>query len=1097
MTLICCVFALSIFQAMAQDDAIVRGKITAKIDGETLIAVSISEVDKNNRVVNGTVSNYDGDFVLKVKDRNNKLVFSYIGYAKQELKIGNRSVFNVALADDNSLGEVVVTAQKTTNLGGMNVPTREISVAMQRIDAREFEGLQVASVEDALQGRVSGLDIVSNSGEPGAAMSMRIRGATSINGSSQPLIVVNGIPFETNIASDFDFGTAREEQYAELLNVNPDDILDIVVLKDAASTAIWGSKGANGVLQINTKKGAMGKPRVQYSLRITRAYMPDAIPLLNGDQYTMLMKEAYLNQSLNDLNGNIPEYNYQQYAQGDERNAFFWNYNNNTDWFSEVTQVAWKQDHNVSLTGGGERGDYRISFGYLDESGIVIGQGLKRFSNRLDLRYKLSDRVFFSTELAYTYQDNDRIYQDNDKVNYDILDAAMRKMPNVPVYERDKYGNYTDIYFNINRSTSQLDGSQRDMVNPVALVNLARNNEKSYRVIPTFRLQYDILDPAEQMLRFRSSVTMDVNDIHSVRFFPKEATGAMFGDDLINYAYDSENKSSNMILDNNLWWSPKLPEQHSVQAYLSVQTNIGKASGQHSAAYGASSSSIGSTEPGILKDLGSSGNERHSYGIVGTVHYAFLGRYIADFTLRRDESSRFGAAYRVGYFPGVSLKWIISDEAFMKDLKFINLFALRPSWGIVGREPDKDYLYFSKYSTYEHRYMDMAAIYPSGIQIPDLRWEKTTQWNLGVDISMFNDRLNADLNFYHKHTEDLLFKDLKIAGTSGNSSVAYDNDGVMDNDGFELNFHAPKLIKYGKFSMDVNVNFANYYNTIQKISDKVDTKAGNMKDNGEYLRTIQVGNPLGSFYGYRFKGVYQYNEYKPGTQESAPVSRDANGNVLYDQFGVPKPMWFRYGESGGHVFRGGDAIYEDINHDGSIDDLDVVYLGNANPKLQGGFGITLRYHNFSVNSFFHFRYGNKVVNEARMKMENMYYNDNQSVAVSWRWRTDGDDTNMPRALFKDGHNWLGSDRYVEDGSFLRFKYLTFNYTFPKSWTQSAGLSEVKLYCTINNLHVWTNYSGVDPEIGYAASADDRFKIGFDTQKTPRSKDATFGITIGF
>lgn len=1087
-----CFLCLLPAYSYAQNTLTLRGKIVDDI--EPLIAVLITEVDKNNRVVGGTSTNMDGEFVLNAKSKDNKLVISYMGYVKQELKIGDRTVFNVKLESDAALlSEVEVVGQRVTNTGGLNVPTREVSIAMQRVDARDFEGIQVASVEDALQGRVSGLDIVGNSGAPGSGMSMRIRGNTSLNNSSQPLIVVNGIPFETNIASDFDFVSAREEQYADLLNVNPDDILDIVILKDAASTAIWGSKGANGVLQINTKKGAMGKPKLQYSFRLTAAWMPDPIPLLSGDEYTMLMKEAYLNPNLDESKGNIPEYNYVN-----DGSDFFWNYNNNTDWVSELTRTAWKKDHNISLSGGGERGDYRISMGYLDETGIVIGQQLKRFSTRIDLRYKLSDRLLFSSEFAYTYTDNDKSYDDK------ILELASKKMPNVPVYARDKYGNYTDTYFNINRATASpgFHDSQKNMVNPVAMARLAQYNDRSYRVIPVFRLQYDILDPDKQMLRFRSNVALDVNDIHTTRFYPKEISGADYTDGDINKSFSGDQESTNIQLDNNLTWRPILPEKHSLLLYASVQTTIGRGLSQKLESKWGASSGMQTIPSGYPSVTESGESENRSYGILGTMHYAFLGRYIMDFTLRRDVSSRFGPSKRVGYFPGVSLKWIISDEPFMKNLKFINLLAVRPSWGLSGNQPDKDNLYRSRYNYYDNNYMDMKAIHSGGLQIPNLQWEKTRQTNIGLDLSLFDGKLITDLNYYFKRTSNMLQKDLSMPSTSGYAKLEYENVGVMDNNGWELNLHAPSIIKAGNFSVDVSLNFANYSNTIQELSDKINPQKGDMAKNGEYLRSIVEGNPLGSFYGYRYKGVYAYNNYVEGSQESAPVARDANGNVLLDKDGVPKPMYFMYNsQSSRYQFRGGDAIYEDVNNDGSIDELDVVYLGSANPKLTGGFGINIRYKNFSVNSFFHFRYGNKIVNEARMQQEAMYYNDNQSVAVRWRWRAEGDGADgtpvLPRALHETGYNWLGSDRFVEDGSFLRFKYLTFNYSVPKNLLKKFFITDLKFYCTINNLHVWTNYSGVDPEVGYAADKNDPFKIGYDNSKTPRSKDATFGVTIGF
>lgn len=1085
-TVVCLVCLSWTLTAYAQQ-IIVRGLITSE-DREPLISVTIAEIDRNNRIVNGTVSNYDGEYVLQVRDKANRLRFNYVGFKAQDQEIGERTLINVTMQEESlELAEAQVTGKAITNTGTMNIPTREISFAMQKVDAKEFEGIQVTSVEDALQGRVSGLDIVSNSGAPGSGMSMRIRGTTSLRSDgSQPLIVVNGVPFETTVASDFDFATAREEQYAELLTVNPDDILEIVVLKDAASTAIWGAQGANGVLQITTKKGARGRPKVQYTYRLTSAFMPDPIPLLNGDEYTMLMKEEYLNPTLNTSQGNIPEYGYVQ-----DGSAFFWNYNNNTDWVKEITRTAWKHDNNLSISGGGERGDYRISFGYLDEEGIVYGQGLRRFTNRTDLGYVLSDRLIFRTELAYTFSDNDRNYDG------DILNKALRKMPNVPVYTRDEKGNYTDVYFNIDRGSSNLHADQRDMVNPVGLVNLASYNSKSYRIIPTFRLQYDILDPGKGLLRFKSSVSMDVNSIHTTRFFPKELSGANFDDTSINYAFDGDEESVNIQLDNNLTWQPRLRKGHAFMIYGAVQTSINKGSSQSLGSYWAPSSYIQNVSEGFTSETKSYSSESHGYGMFVSSHYAYLERYIVDFVVRRDVSSRFGKNNRVGYFPGISLKWIASDENFLQDVSWINMLAFRPSWGISGNTPKSSYLHYSKYSTYPHSYIDMPAVYPSGLQISNLRWEKTTQLNMGIDFAFIKNRLVGDINFYHKRTTDLLFQNLPIPASSGFSTQSYENTGVMDNDGWELNMRAPSIVKSGDFSVDISLNLSNYYNTIMELSDKIELSKGEMINNGEYLRNIIIGNPLGSFYGYRFKGVYQYSEYIEGVQENAPVARDAENKVIYDRFGVPKPMWFNYGGSNAYQFQGGDAIYEDINHDGSIDELDVVYLGNANPKVNGGFSFLFRYKRFSVNAFFHFRYGNQIVNESRMRIENMYSNDNQSIAVKWRWRKEGDVTNMPRALYNTGYNWLGSDRYVEDGSFLRFKYLTLNYSIAPNLIKRFGLTDLRFYLTLNNLALWTNYSGVDPEVGYAATASDPFRIGYDTSKTPRSKDGTFGVTIGF
>ncbi|MFA5045723.1 MAG: SusC/RagA family TonB-linked outer membrane protein, partial [Paludibacter sp.] len=376
----------------------------------------------------------------------------------------------------------------------------------------------------------------------------------------------------------------------------------------------------------------------------------------------------------------------------------------------------------------------------------------------------------------------------------------------------------------------------------------------------------------------------------------------------------------------------------------------------------------------------------------------------------------------------------------------------------------------------------------------------TTSYNYGLDLGLFDDKYVFDINLYSKHTKDLLFPKVNISNISGFSQLSYINGGSMDNQGWEVNFYANRFVKTKDFSIDFRFNLSNYKNTLIDLNQTLLDSYNSDYDykNGSYLTRVQKGNSFGSIYGFRYKGVYQYDKYIAGSHENAPVAHDAGGKVITQQDGTPRAMWFNYyGKNGGapYKFRGGDAIYEDINHDGSIDELDIVYLGNSNPKLNGGFGPTFRYKNLSCNMFFNFRYGNKIINAARMNAENMYYDNNQSTAVNWRWRKDGDITQMPRALHQYGFNWLGSDRYVEDGSFLRFKYLTFNYSVPSKLLKKYSIDKLSLYFTLNNLYVWSKYTGVDPEVGYGALTSNA-GLAVDGSNTPRSKDFTLGISVG-
>ena len=1062
---------------------VVRGTVSSATDGETLVGATVIEADDKKRIISATVTDINGQYVLKVKNPANNIAFSFVGYLTQGQKIGDKTVINVSLKEDlKVIQDVVVTAEKKVSDGTFEIPQREITTAVQTMSSKSYEGIQVTSIDEAMQGRIAGLDIVSNSGDLGSGATMRIRGTSSINASTQPLIVVNGIPYEVNIDPSFDFAAANEEQYANMLSINPDDIEEITVLKDAASTAVWGSKGANGVLVIKTKKGAQGPTRVQYSYRFTAATQPKGLNMLNGDDYTMMMKQAYFNPQQDEDAANVREFLY------DQTYSEYENFNNNTDWVSEVTQVGFKHDHYLNVSGGGERARYRVSSGFLNQTGIVIGQKMNRITSTAYLDYSVSDRIKFISELSFFYTDNDRNYEN-------ILGIAYRKMPNVSVYQQDLQGNNTDVFYNISRSSS-LHGSQRDLRNPVALANLATNNLKNYRIRPIFRLQYDLLDPEKQTLRYNLDVSFDVNNDKVSRFLPSEVSNAPWNDNSINLADSYDSESTTVLAENSLNWQPKFYNpDHFLNLMGSFQIITGNSSSQGMAVTNLPSGGIvDASAYGYPNGISTSRYSYRSNAITFRGHYAFKNRYILGMTFRRDGSTKFGEKYKYGNFPGISAKWIISDELFMQPTqKWLSMLAIRPSWGITGNQPTEEYLHFSRYSPYGS-YIDMPATRPTTLRLSDLRWEKSTSFNLGFDLGFFDDRFVFDLNLYNKRTEDLLFSNLRVPSSSGFSNVPVQNVGTMDNNGWELNFYSVKAIKVNDFMVDFNFNLSNYVNKIIELRDDIlaNYNADYDYTNGTYLSRIQEGNSYGSIYGFRYKGVYQYNDYVPETQENAPVARDENGYVFTDEEGNPLPMYFAYGRSNEYQFRGGDAIYEDINKDGSIDEMDIVYLGNSNPKVNGGFGSTIRYKNFSVTAFFNFRYGNKIVNLARMNAENMYYLNNQSVAVNWRWRKDGDVTEMPRALYNYGYNWLGSDRYVEDGSFLRMKYLTFNYSIPKAKLERYKLQQVSFYLTINNLWVITKYTGVDPEVGYGS-----FGVSTDNSPTPRSKDATIGVSVTF
>lgn len=1070
-----------------QASSIIRGTVVDE-NGEPIIGAQLHEVDKNNRVYSNTATDFNGEFSLAIKNPNNKLKVSYVGFKPQTLSI--KPNMHIVMKDASTLSEVQVTASRMSNDGSMPIPMRELSGATQTINTKEFEGLSVTSIDDALQGRMAGLDIVSNSGDLGSGSSMRIRGSGSINSNAEPLIVLNDIPYESHVDESFDFSNATQEQFANLLAINPEDIEEITVLKDGAAAAVYGARGANGVILIKTKRGVKGPPRVQYLYKFSMHKQPKGRKMLNGDDYTMLMKQAYFNPGQDENAGNIPEYNY------DPTYSEYWNFVNNTDWVDEVTQYGYTHDNTINVNGGGEKAKYRASLGYLTQTGTIIEQKLDRISALMNLDYQVSDRLKFSTEFSLTHTKNHKTYDEYGN----ILDIAYRKMPNVGVYRRDDTGALTNDFYIIPQS-SQLDASQKNLVNPVAMAHLAKYDEISMRIIPTLRVQYDILNPEKHRLRYQGYVQFDIENRKDDRVLPRELTSYAWNNDNVNRVSRRDAESLNMQTKHELLFMPQIGHGHSLMLLGAWELTSGNSQAQEFRKYGMPNGIESPTVPGNERSFSSGKGEWHSMAYMGRLHYAFKERYILDVTVRRDGSTRFGPGNRWGTFPAVSGKWILSDEKWFDSWEWFNTFGIRAGYGKTGRMPDAEYLHYARYnSNYGsgggNSYIDISTLKPASIRLSNLKWETANSVNVGIDANLFNYKINFDFNVFKDKNKDLLFSNQTIPSSTGFGSISYINGGSMEKSGWEFNFWTQNLLKFNDFSFDFNVNLSNYNSKITymlpEILESYEGQFVKTPNDSRFVNRVQLGNAYGSIYGLRYKGVYQYSDYVEGREGTCPFVKNADGEYIKDSNGNPMPMYYDYGGIN-YKFRGGDAIYEDINHDGTIDELDVVYLGNCNPKLYGGFGFTFRWRQLSVNAFFNFRTGNKIANYARMRAENMYTNDNQSIATNWRWRKEGDVTDMPRALYQYGYNWMPSDRFVENGDFLRFKYLTFNYGFTKEVCQALRLQQLNLYLTLNNLCTWTKYTGVDPEI----SPNGMTGVVEDWSSTPRSQYFTFGLTVGF
>lgn len=1094
--LLCC----CVSTAFAQKSARISGNISSDSEGP-LMMVNVTERDKNNRIIEAAVTDMEGNFSMVVKNTSNRLEISYIGYKTQSLEIGSRTVFNIKMQEDNQLQEVEITAKPRTQSGALDILSREVSQATQKFSMSEMEGLSFASVDEALQGQIAGLDITFNSGDLGSGTTMRLRGTSSINGNAEPLIVVNDNIFEMPTGETFSFEDANQESFAQLLTVNPDDIESIEVLKDASACAIWGSRGANGVIKIKTKRGSRGKTRVNYSFRFKDKWIPNGLNLLNGDDYTMMLKESHFNPTQS--SSEIPELSYDS-----ENFTQYQNYNENTDWVDIVSKHGYTNEHNISLTGGGEKATFRISAGYYNETGTIIRQLLDRYTTTMALDYYVSDRIKVISDFSFTYTDNRKNYEYNNK---GILAYSQIIMPNMSVYYQGKDGLNTSEYYQMLQNANEIfNNDQKTYKNPVAVANLAKRDEETYSITPQLTLEYNLLglEDDETQLKYRGMVNMNANTFTETSFLPSALSTENWTHSDINKSYMRDYKSLQFTTRHNLIFTPHFGNSdHFLTMTGQFELYSGSSTSQSETTYGLPTGNITSTTVGSYLDDASTGtDEWKSMSFAYQAHYSYKSKYSLGFTLRAEGNTKFGKDEKWGFFPAISGRWNITDEPWMKwSEKWLNMLSIRPGYGWSGSAPSENYLMYSTY-TASGSYMDMTAFVPGGMRLTTLRWEKKKEFNIGSDFELFGGLINGAFNYYDNNTEDQLMSNYSIPSTTGYTSLRYKNTGELSNKGWELNVSTSKIKLAKDFTVSAYFNIGQNFNEVKAMEASVLENNNPDYDfnNGSYLGRIQVGNPLGSIYGFRYKGVYRYSyknwekaiaESQAGRNGTCPIVYDADGKVVYNADGTPKQMVYNYDTESGtytYAFTGGDAIYDDINHDGNINELDLVYLGNSNPKAQGGFGLTFNYKRLSLKANFTYRYDIDVINDARMRVENMYNNDNQSIAVNWRWRKEGDITEIPRALFNTGYNWLGSDRYIEDASYIRLSYLQLSYNFEPSWLKRYGLQTLNLYASADNLCFWSKYTGLDPEISVGG-----WGRATDSSKTPRSRSYTLGITVGF
>ena len=1084
--------------AFAQKSARISGTVTSDSEGP-LIMVNITERDNSNRIIEACVTDFEGNFSMVVKNTSNVLEISYVGYKTVRLEIGDRTVFNVNMVEDMMLDVVDIVAEQRSRSGGLDILEREMTHATQKISMDEMDGLSFASVDEALQGQIAGLDVVFNSGDVGSGTQMRLRGNSMLEGDATPLIVVDDNIFEVD-EGNFSFEDATNESFAELLMINTEDIAEIEVLKDAASCAVWGARGANGVIKIKTKRGKRGPTRVNFTYKFKDKWTPSGYNLLNGDDYTMLIKQALFN--VDQVGKDIPELNY------DQTFPEYQNYNNNTDWVDAVSKHGYRNEYNLNLSGGGEKATFRISGGLSTETGQVIGQNLSTLSTRLALEYYVSARIKVVADFAFSYTKQRRN-------TMDLLYNSLLMMPNQSIYNQDSLGNSTGDYYAMLKYSDQnvLQSAMQGRKNPVAVGDLAQYHTENYSINPQITFEYNLLglEDNETQLKYRGMVNLNASTYTGSVFTPAALSTDYWTSADKNKSQADDSKSLGFTTRHQLIFTPYLgSSDHYMTMNAQFELSTGSGNSQNSTAIGLPTGNISSSTVGAkLYSTGTSKWESRNISFVFDAHYSYKSKYSLRLAVRGEGNTAMGDDRKWAAFPSISARWNIIDESWMDWAKpYLSMLSIRPGFALTGHAPGSNRT-FNSYSNFGYSYLGMAGFQMDGIRLTDLRRSDKREWNVGSDFGFFDGLVTGAFNYYSGTTYDNIISGYRLPSTTGYSSLAYKNSGTLKNSGWELNLNLNSVKLAKDLSLSMYFNIGNNYNEILELEEAyLEERNGKYESasNSRYLPRIQIGNPSGAIYGFRYKGVYRYSyknwekalaEEEAGRNGTCPIVRDANGNVVYEANGKPKKLVLFYDAekaTNQYEFKGGDAIYEDINHDGTINQLDIVYLGNSNPAAQGGFGLTLRYKKWSLRTSFTYRWDVDVVNSSRMAFENMSSFDNQSVAVNWRWRKEGDLTEIPRAVNggSTAYNYLGSDRYVEDASYIRLSYVQLSYSFEPSWIKKIGLKTLSLYASADNVYFWSRYSGLEPEVANGGEG-----IAYDNTKTPRPRSYTLSLNLGF
>lgn len=989
-------------QVKAQPGAL-KGKVTsesgAPIDGASIV---------NKTTGKGIATNDAGNFSITASSKD-VLVISATGYVTREIAAGGQSNLTVLLkSSDKELGEVVVVGYGTRQ-------KRSITGSVSSVKAEDLKATPIANLAQGLQGRVSGLDMRQNSGTPGGNISIRIRGVNSINGTSEPLYVIDGIQIS---------GTSGINAANPLSQINPSDIESLEVLKDASATAIYGARGANGVIMITTKRGREGITRVTYESYVGQQETTKKMAVLNATEFGQLENDIY--------NPAVIYADPKTLGQG-------------VNYQDLIFRKATIQNHQLSVTGGNDKTQIALGANYYSQDGVIRNSDYKRYAFRTNLDHKISEVFKVGTSLYYTVTKEHRINAGGTDVDVQsarggILGKAVAAPPTLQPFKANG-----SVY----PFADQLSGRYKEVVSPLNDLNI-KNLYTTNRLLGNVYVAVNIA----KGLTYRASFNADIANTLGEYYLPRSIidSNSLANPNALNGSASNINSNGITLLHESILnYKTSFSEQHTldITAVYGTQSTINQSNTQSGSGFGNDFTQNNAISNATTSTVVSSKNKSTLDSYLGRISYGFRNKYFVDATARVDGSSVFGANNKYGFFPAVSAGWRIIEETFMKTQTFISDLKLRASYGITGNAGSigpYNSLATVSGQGYDYNFNNTytVGINPAGIPNPDLKWEKSSQVDIGLDISLLGNRINLVADYYNKTTNNLLFT--KSIPISSGYSTLTGNYGSLENKGIELSANARILTGTVKWDVSGNITFnKNKVLALDGVQDEISRSSYSI---------LKVGYPLGVYKTYLFNGISQ------------------TGEAL-----LP-----------GYDARTGGYKVKDVNADGKIDANDLVIVGNAQPAYFFGFSTSVRYKKFDVSGFVQGVQGSKLFNAFRYTFENPVGQQNVLKGLATRWSPTNSSNDFVKG-FQGGRLPL-SDRWVENNSYIRLKNISLGYTFPAY----KFVSGIRVYVSANNLFTVTKYTGWDPESNSYGSSNTLF---FDNGTYPAAKSYLIGLQANF